>query len=140
MRPLDILLVEDSPGDAELTCEAFETSRLLLEIHLVTDGEEALAYLFRQPPHQDAPRPDIVLLDLNVPKLGGREILARMRADETLRHIPVVVLTSSDAEQDILESYRVGANCYVTKPVGLAAFQQIVRSVEGFWFTVVKLP
>lgn len=140
MRPVHVLLVEDNPGDADLTCETFETSRLSLDIVVVVDGEQALAYLRRQPPYTEAPRPDIVLLDLNVPKISGRQVLAEMRTEEHLRHVPVVVLTSSDAERDIVESYRLGANCYVTKPVDLNAFQAIVRSVEGFWFKVVKLP
>lgn len=140
MKPIHVLLVEDNPGDAELTCEAFESSKLALQIHIATDGEEALSYLFRQPPHEDASTPDIILLDLNLPKIDGREVLARLRESDELRHLPVVVLTSSDSEKDIVESYRTGANCYVTKPVDLKAFQQIVRSVEGFWFTVVKLP
>jgi two-component system, chemotaxis family, response regulator Rcp1 len=140
MKPVHILLVEDNPADAELTCEAFETSKLLLKIDVVGDGVEALDYLLRQGAYADAEVPDIVLLDLNVPKIDGRQVLATMRATDSLRHIPVVVLTSSDAERDIVESYRTGANCYVTKPVDLQAFQAIVRSVEGFWFTVVKLP
>ena len=125
---------------AELTCEAFETSKLLLKIDVVADGAEALAFLKRQEPYTGVDLPDIVLLDLNVPKIDGRQVLATIRATDSLRHLPVVVLTSSDAELDIVESYRMGANCYVTKPVDLHAFQAIVRSVEGFWFTVVKLP
>lgn len=140
MRPLHVLLVEDNPGDAELTCEAFETSKLLLKIDVVVDGAEALDFLLRQGAYTGAALPDIVLLDLNVPKIDGRQVLATIRATDSLRHLPVVVLTSSDAELDIIESYRMGANCYVTKPVDLQAFQAIVRSVEGFWFTVVKLP
>lgn len=140
MRPIHVLLVEDNPGDADLTCEAFESSKLALQIQVAVDGEEALNYLFRRPPYEDAETPDIILLDLNLPKIDGREVLARLRESDALRHLPVVVLTSSDSEKDIVESYRTGANCYVTKPVDLKAFQQIVRSVEGFWFTVVKLP
>ena len=140
MRPLQVLLMEDNPGDADLTCEAFETSKLLLKTQTVVDGVEALDYLSRRPPFEAAELPDLVLLDLNVPKIDGRQVLAEMRRNEAWRHIPVVVLTSSDAERDIVESYRLGANCYVTKPVDLAAFQSIVRTVEGFWFTVVKLP
>lgn len=140
MRPIQVLLVEDNPGDADLTCETFEASKLTLRLDVVVDGEQALAFLLRQPPYASAERPDIVLLDLNLPKINGRQVLYEMRKQESLRHIPVVVLTSSDAERDIVESYRLGANCYVTKPVGLEAFQAIVRSVESFWFTVVKLP
>jgi CheY-like chemotaxis protein len=134
------LLVEDNPADAELTCEAFETSKLMLTIDVVSDGALALDYLLRQGDYTQAAVPDLVLLDLKLPKVDGRQVLATIRATDAICHIPVVVLTSSDAERDIVESYRVGANCYVTKPVDLKAFQAIVRSLEGFWFTVVKLP
>ena len=140
MRPVQVLLVEDNPGDADLTCETFETSRLSLEIHVVSDGAEALDYLLKRRSHVNATTPSLVLLDLNLPKIGGREVLAEMRQHDELRMVPVVVLTSSDAERDIVESYRLGANCYVTKPVDLQAFQGIVRAIEGFWFNVVRLP
>jgi CheY-like chemotaxis protein len=140
VRPIRILLVEDNPGDAELTRETLEAGRLHLRISVVVDGAQALAYLRREPPFDAAEAPDLILLDLNLPKLDGREVLAEMRSREELRRIPVVVLTSSDAEKDVAESYGLGANCYVTKPVDLHAFQSIVRSVEGFWFTVVRLP
>ncbi len=139
-RPIHVLLVEDNPADADLTRETLEQSKLHLQIDTVSDGAEALAYLTRQGAHAEAPVPDLMLLDLNLPKLDGRQVLAEMRKDPALRAIPVVMLTSSGAEQDVAASYQLGANCYVTKPVGLAAFQAIVRSVESFWFTVVKLP
>ncbi len=139
-QPLNILLIEDNPGDADLVAETLEQSRLRLDIAVAVDGAQALARLLREPPFEAAPRPDLILLDLNLPKLGGREVLARIKVEPELREIPVVVLTSSDAEHDIVKSYQLGANCYVTKPVGLAAFQSIVQAIEGFWFTVVKLP
>ena len=135
-----VLLIEDNPGDADLTRETLATSKISIQISVVVDGVEALAFLLRQPPYETAPTPDLILLDLNLPKMGGREVLAEIKRHPSLRSIPVVVLTSSDAEQDISKSYQLGANCYVTKPVGLQAFQSIVRSVEGFWFTVVRLP
>jgi CheY-like chemotaxis protein len=137
---LRILMIEDNPGDAELVKDTLEDSRLFLDIQNVVDGAQALAYLYKKPPYEKADTPDLILLDLNLPKLGGREVLERIKRDPNLREIPVVVLTSSDAEHDIVKSYQLGANCYVTKPVGLQAFQSIVRSLEGFWFTVVKLP
>ncbi len=139
-QPIHVLLVEDNPGDADLTRETLETSKVRIHISVVVDGTEALAFLLRQPPFASAPVPDLILLDLNLPRMGGRELLAEIKRHPQLRCIPVVVLTTSDAEQDISRSYELGANCYVTKPVGLEAFQSIVRSVEGFWFTVVKLP
>ncbi len=139
-QPIHVLLVEDNPGDADLTRETLETSKIRITISVVVDGTEALAYLLRRAPYTAAQQPDLILLDLNLPKMGGREVLAEIKRHPGLRAIPVVVLTSSDAEQDISKSYELGANCYVTKPVGLDAFQNIVRSVEGFWFTVVKLP
>ncbi len=135
-----ILLVEDNPGDADLTKETLEAGRLHVDISVVIDGEEAVAYMFRRHPYEHVERPDIVLLDLNLPKKGGQEVLAEIKQHISLRTIPVVILTSSDAERDIVRSYQLGANCYVTKPVGLEAFQSAVRSVENFWFSVVKLP
>ncbi len=137
---LHILLVEDNPGDADLTRDALESGKVLVRLTVVADGEQALAYLRRQPPHEQAERPDLILLDLNLPRLSGREVLTEVKSDESLRAIPVVVLTSSDAANDISKSYALGANCYVTKPVGLAEFQTIVQTVENFWFMVVKLP
>jgi CheY-like chemotaxis protein len=137
--PIRVLLVEDNPGDADLTKETLESGRLHLEIDVATDGAMAIELLTRRLESQE-PLPDLILLDLNLPKLDGRGVLAEMKKNEALRRIPVVILTSSDAERDILESYDLGANCYVTKPVGIEAFQSIVRSVNDFWFTVVKLP
>lgn len=138
--PVHVLLVEDNPGDADLTKETLEDGRVPFDVAVVVDGAEAIAYLRRQPPYQAAPRPDLILLDLNLPKLDGRAVLTEVKQHADLCTIPVVVLTSSDAERDIDRSYQLGANCYVTKPVGLAAFQATVRAVEDFWFSVVKLP
>lgn len=139
-RPIHALLVEDNPGDADLTRETLESSRLLIDIAVAIDGPQALAYLRRESEFAEARRPDLVLLDLNLPKLSGTEVLRELKADPSLKTIPVVVLTSSDAERDIARCYELGASCFVTKPVGLPEFQAIVRSIEGFWFTVVRLP
>lgn len=135
-----ILLVEDNPGDADLTRENLERSKLLHNLHTVSDGVEAMAFLRREGGYRNAPRPDLVLLDLNLPRKDGREVLAKMKADPTLRRIPVVVLTSSAAEEDVLRSYELQASAYVTKPVDLAGFGKIVRGVESFWLTVVRFP
>ena len=137
---IQVLLVEDNPGDADLIRETLESDRLQLNLTVVNDGPAALAFLAREAPYTTAPRPDLVLLDLNLPKLDGAEVLAAMKARDDVRHIPVVVLTSSDAERDIVQSYRLGASCYLTKPLDFSAFRDIVRAIEGFWFTVVKLP
>jgi chemotaxis family two-component system response regulator Rcp1 len=139
-RPIEILLVEDNPGDARLTREALRAGKIHTRLNLVTDGEEALRYLRRQEPYAAAARPDLILLDLNLPVKSGREVLAEIKTDEELRRIPVVVLTSSSAEQDIVESYNLSANCYVCKPVGLDQFMKVVQSIEDFWLTIVKLP
>jgi two-component system response regulator len=138
--PIEILLVEDNPGDVELTREALHDSKVHMHLSVVNDGVEALAFLRRQTRYADAPRPDLILLDLNLPRKDGRGVLAEIKADPELRQIPVVILTSSQAEQDILRAYELHANCYVTKPVDLDQFITIVRSIEQFWFTVVKLP
>jgi len=138
--PIEILLVEDNPGDVELTREALEESKVHTRLSVARDGVEALAFLRREGAHADATTPDLILLDLNLPKKDGRAVLADIKADPVLRHIPVVVLTSSQAEQDILRAYELHANCYVTKPVDLDQFIRIVQSIEQFWFTVVKLP
>lgn len=138
--PIDILLVEDNAADAELTREALADSKLLSRLHLVRDGVEALAFLRREGEYADVPRPDLVLLDLNLPRKDGRAVLTEIKADPNLRLIPVVVLTSSQAEQDVASAYELNANCYVTKPVDLEQFLTIVRSIEQFWLTVVKLP
>jgi two-component system response regulator len=139
-KPLEILLVEDDPGDAELTMEFLDEAKVMVNINVVDDGVKALAYLQKEGQYANASRPDLILLDLNLPKKNGREVLEVIKNNKKLRSIPVVVLTTSDADEDILKSYRLGANSYVTKPVGLEQFAQIVKSIESFWFTVVKLP
>ena len=139
-RPVEILLVEDNLGDARLTQEALKEGKIRNNLHHVKDGVEALRFLRREGDWAGAPTPDIVLLDLNLPKKDGRQVLAEMKADEGLKMIPVVVLTTSEAEQDILRSYALHANCYVTKPVDLEKFISIVRAIEDFWLAVVKLP
>lgn len=139
-KPIRVLLIEDNPGDSELTKDTLESSKLFLEISVAVDGAQAVDFMLRRPPYEHVHVPDLVVLDLNLPKVDGRAVLAEMKRHDSLRTIPVVVLTSSDAERDILQSYALGANCYVTKPVDLQAFQSIVRSIESFWFTVVKLP
>lgn len=137
---VEILLVEDNPADVDLTKETLEFAKLRNRLHAVNDGVEALAYLRREPPFEDAVRPDLILLDLNLPRKDGREVLQELKADPSLRSIPVVVLTSSDAEKDVIKSYDLGANCYITKPVDLDQFADVVRCIEDFWFVVVKLP
>ncbi len=139
-RPIRVLLVEDNPADADLTRETLEGSKLHVDLSVAKDGVQALAFLNRRGEFAQVPRPDLILLDLNLPKKDGRQVLSEIKANADLRGIPVVVLTSSDAEKDIAQSYALGANCYVTKPVDLRAFQTIVQAVEGFWFTVVRLP
>jgi two-component system response regulator len=139
-QPLQVLLVEDDPGDVELTKEALKQSKLLINLNVVNDGEEAIAYLHQEGEYADAPRPSLILLDLNLPGMNGREVLQEIKNDERLRAIPVVVLTTSDSQKDILNSYELGGNCYVTKPLGLKEFVKMVQSIEAFWFTVVKLP
>jgi len=137
---MDVLLVEDDPGDVELTREALKNGKVAINLHVVNDGVQALQYLRRQGPFASEPAPDLVLLDLNLPKKDGREVLADMKADAALRMIPVVVLTTSDADADVVNSYGLGVNCYVTKPVDFKQFTRVVRSIEEFWFSVVKLP
>jgi CheY-like chemotaxis protein len=139
-EPVEVLLVEDNPGDVLLTREALRDGKVHTRLNVVTDGEQALAYLRRQPPFENAQRPDLILLDLNLPRKNGQEVLAEIKGDEFFRRIPVVVLTSSQAEQDILKSYDLRANCYITKPVNLDQFIRVVHSIEEFWLTVVKLP
>lgn len=137
---VNILLVEDNPGDVILTQEAFAENKLRNQLHVATDGEEALAFLRRGPGYENAPRPDIILLDLNLPKLGGRDVLKIIKSDERLQSIPVVILTTSADEVDICEAYRAHANCFITKPVDLDQFLQAIRNVHNFWIDVVKLP
>jgi CheY-like chemotaxis protein len=137
---IEVLLVEDSPGDVRLTREAFKDAKVHINLHVVPDGAEAMAYLKREREHVDAPRPDLILLDLNLPKKDGRAVLAEIKESPTLRSIPVVILTMSASEADILRSYRLHANCYITKPVDLEGFLKVVRSIDDFWLTIVKLP
>jgi len=139
-RSVHILLVEDSPTDAGLAMEAFKDSKLLNNLAHVEDGTQAISYLRRENQYSDAPRPDLVLLDLNLPTKGGREVLKEIKADPDLKDIPVIVLTTSDDDQDILNSYELHANCYITKPVDFEKFVQIVRHIQDFWFSVVTLP
>ncbi len=139
-KAVEILLVEDNPGDARLTEEAFKDSRLLNSMHRVTDGVEALAYLRQEGQYATAARPDIILLDLNMPRKDGREVLAEIKEDPDLKSIPVVVLTTSDADTDVMKSYELHANCYITKPVDLEKFMNIVQRIEDFWLAIVRLP
>ena len=138
--PLEVLLVEDSPGDVRLTVEAFKTAKVHISLRVVYDGAEAMQYLRREDKYADALRPDLVLLDLNLPKKDGREVLGEIKGDPALLTIPVVILTTSAAEEDILRSYRLHANCYITKPVDLVGFLEVVKSIDNFWLSVVKLP
>jgi len=140
VEPINILLVEDNPGDVRLTIEALKEGKVHNQLCVARDGVEALAFLRQEGEFKDAPRPDVILLDLNLPKKDGREVLAEIKADEHFRRIPVVVLTTSKAEEDILRSYALHANCYVTKPVDLEQFITVVRSIEDFWFSIVRLP
>ncbi len=139
-RPIEILLVEDSPSDAELTREALHEGRVINNLQVVQDGEQALAFLRRQDKYGDAPRPDLILLDLNLPKKDGREVLAEIKSDDNLKCIPVVVLTTSKDESDVMAAYGRFANCYITKPVDLEQFIDVVRSVDNFWLNIVTLP
>ena len=136
----NVLLVEDSPGDVRLTQEAFRDSNPSVQLHVTTDGVEAIAFLRRQGLRANAPRPDIILLDLNLPKMDGREVLGYIKSDSSLRMIPTVILTTSEAETDVARSYELQANCYLTKPVQLDVFENVVRSINDFWLTTVKLP
>ena len=139
-RPIEILLVEDNPGDVRLTREALKEGKVYSNLHTVKDGVEAMEFLRRQGKHTSAPRPDIILLDLNLPRKDGREVLEEIKSDESLKRIPVVVLTTSKAEEDVLRTYNLHANCYVTKPVDLEKFIVVVKSIDRFWLTVVTLP
>ncbi len=138
--PIEVLLVEDNPGDAELTRIALEDSKISVNLNVVEDGVDAMAFLRKQGNYADAPHPDIILLDLNLPKKDGREVLAEIKVDLNLRRIPVVVLTTSQSEEDILKAYNLSANCFITKPVDFDQFVKIVQSIENFWFAIVKLP
>jgi two-component system, chemotaxis family, response regulator Rcp1 len=140
LRPIEILMVEDSPSDALISREALEYAKVLNRLHVVEDGVRAIAFLRREGAYAQAPRPDLILLDLNLPKKDGREVLAEVKADDRLKTIPVVVLTTSRAEEDILRAYGLHANCYITKPVDFVRFAEVVRAIEHFWFTIVSLP
>jgi CheY-like chemotaxis protein len=137
---LEVLLVEDSPGDVRLTKEAFREAHRSINLHVACDGVDAMAFLRRQGPHAGAPRPDLILLDLNLPKMDGREVLAHIKEDQDLKTIPTVILTTSEAEADIITSYQLQANCYLSKPVQLDEFEAIVRSISDFWLSKVRLP
>lgn len=139
-KPIDILLVEDNPGDVRLTMEAFKECKVNNKIHVVSDGMEAMAFLRREDRYSDAARPDLILLDLNLPKKDGREVLTEIKSDKDLRYIPVVILTTSQAEEDILRAYGLNANCYVSKPVDFNQFFKVVKSIKNFWLTIVNLP
>lgn len=139
-RWIDILLVEDNPGDVRLTEEALREGKIKNRLFVVSDGVEALSYLRREGEYANSVMPDLILLDLNLPRMDGRQVLQNIKEDESLKSIPVVVLTTSDAEDDVLRSYNLHANCYITKPVDLDQFLTIVRSIENFWLSVVKLP
>jgi len=138
--PIEILLVEDNPGDVRLTAEALKEGKVANRIHVAADGMEAIEFLRRDGRHAHAPIPDVILLDLNLPKKNGREVLAEIKQDPNLKHIPVVILTTSQAEKDIILTYNLHANCYITKPVDFGQFIDVVKSIENFWFTIVKLP
>jgi chemotaxis family two-component system response regulator Rcp1 len=138
--PIEVLLVEDSPGDVRLTREAFRAANGTVNMSVASDGVEAMAFLRREEPHEKAPRPDLILLDLNLPKMDGREVLALIKEDDSLKTIPTVILTTSDAEADIVKSYQLQANCYLSKPVQLDEFELLVKSINDFWLTKVRLP
>jgi len=140
LRPVEILLIEDNPGDVRLTKEALKEGKIINNLHVAEDGIEALAYLKKQGKFKNEPIPDLILLDLNLPRKDGRELLAEIKEDQSFKHIPVVVLTTSKAEEDIIKSYESHANCYITKPVDMNQFIKIVKSIEYFWFSIVKLP
>ena len=137
---IEVLLVEDNPADVRLTREAFRDGKIRNQLSVVSDGIQAMDFLKRQPPYEKAPRPDIILLDLNLPRMSGREVLERVKSDPDLRRIPVVILTTSEADKDVLESYDLHANSYIVKPIGFDNFLEVTREIEQFWLTVVKLP
>ncbi|MCA9472480.1 MAG: response regulator [Nitrospirales bacterium] len=139
-NPIHVLMVEDDEEDVELTKVALSKSKVALDLQVVENGAEAMSYLKKAPPYQDRPRPDLILLDLNLPRKNGREVLADLQNDESLRLIPVIILTTSDQDEDVLRTYELGANCYITKPVGLEQFSKVVNAIDHFWFSIVKLP
>ena len=138
--PIEVLLVEDSPGDVRLTLEAFRTINDSVHLHVASDGVEAMAFLRREEPHAQAPRPAMILLDLNLPRMDGREVLAQLKADPKLKLIPTVILTTSEAQADIINSYQLQTNCYLNKPMQLDAFETLVRGIDDFWLKTVRLP
>jgi chemotaxis family two-component system response regulator Rcp1 len=140
VKPIEILLVEDNPGDVDLAREALEDCKMHNRLHVVDDGEKAMAFLRRQDPYTEVPRPDLILLDLNLPRKDGREVLAEVKTDDDLKRIPVVILTTSRAEEDVLKSYNLHANCYITKPMNLDQFMHVVKSIQSFWLSIVILP
>jgi len=139
-RIINILLVEDNPGDVDLVRESLKEHKMCNELHVAVDGVEAMAFLQREGKHAGAPRPDLILLDLNLPRMDGREVLKRVKTDKDLRRIPVVILTTSDQDEDILRAYNLNANCYVRKPVDLEQFMRVVKCIDSFWFGIVTLP
>lgn len=140
MNPIEVLLVEDSPADVRLTQEALKEEKLHVNLSVAADGVEAMAFLRREGEYARAPRPDLILLDLNLPKKDGREVLREIKSDEGLKNIPVVILTVSEAEEDVIKTYNLHANCYITKPLDLNQFSKVVKSIKDFWLTIVKLP
>ena len=137
---IDILLIEDNSGDVRLAQKALKESKVKNQLHIVTDGVEATDFLFKRNDYKDAPRPDLIILDLNIPKKHGHEVLAEVKADEDLKRIPVIILTTSKAEEDILKTYNLHANCYITKPLDFDKFMEVIKSIGDFWLTIVKLP
>jgi len=140
MNPVTILIVEDNPGDARLITEVLNGNKVYNKLYVAQDGVEAIDFLLRQGEFSDAPRPDVILLDLNLPRMDGREVLAKIKSDPDLKNIPVVIMTTSQAEEDIIKSYSLHANCFITKPLDFNQFVKVVKSIEEFWFTLVKLP
>lgn len=140
LNSIDILIVEDNKGDARLIKEVFYENKIFKSLHFVTDGLDAMDFLYTRGKYKDSKLPDLIILDLNLPKKDGREVLAEIKSDERLKHIPVVVMTISDADEDILKTYNLHANCYVTKPIDLREFTQVIKTIEKFWFSTVKLP
>ena len=140
VRPVEILLVEDNPGDIQLAKEALEDCKMINKLHVTDDGEKALNFLFKKDGYESAPKPDLILLDINLPKVDGREVLTKIKEDEKLKLIPVVILTSSKADEDILKMYELHANCYITKPINIDRFFEVVKAIEAFWMGIVVLP
>lgn len=140
VKPIDILLVEDNPGDSDLAREALEDSKMHNNLFVVEDGIEAMAFLHKTGAYENMPRPDLIILDLNLPRMDGREVLAKIKDDDHLKRIPVVILTTSSADEDVMKSYNLHANCFITKPINLAQFMKVVRAIEDFWLSIVVLP